>query len=286
MSYRRAMISIRRRTVRLWVTTVGLAVVPFASAAFAQTIPQRDISRPPEVSSCPGEDPGGSSGTGVPEDGFADVPTTNVHEYAIDCLVWYGLAAGTSTSTYDPGSSVRRDQMASFIARLVDYAADADHAGSVGPGEALPPPPMENQFPCDVDVTNVHYDAIQRLAAANIVEGTGTDSSGRACYGPDGSVTRAQAATFVHDAQVYITNIIHDLDGADYFVDDSGNNHENNINVLAALGIARGTGNDTDGRLLYSPERDVQRDQMASFLARLLDFLVEEGEITPPATSE
>lgn len=99
---------------------------------------------------------------------------------------------------------MRRDQMASFIARLIDFAADPDHAGAAGPGEALPATPIENEFPCDVDVTNVHYDAIQRLAAANIVDGTGTDGNGRYCFDPAASVTRAQIASFVHDAQVYV----------------------------------------------------------------------------------
>lgn len=89
MSQRLATVSIRRRALSLW-STVGLVMVPLASSAFAEAIPERDISAPPEASSCPAESAGGSSGAGVPEDGLVDVPSTNVHEYAIDCLVWYG----------------------------------------------------------------------------------------------------------------------------------------------------------------------------------------------------
>lgn len=273
-----------RQIVWSWVTVTTLITLAVALPASGQAIRERSISEPPETSSCPTEPSGGAATAGVPEDGFTDVPTTNVHEYAIDCLVWYGVAAGTSNSTYDPSSSVRRDQMASFIVRLIDYAADAAHAGAAGPGEQLPPTPIEDEFSCDVDVTNVHYDAIQRLAAVNIVEGTGADSTGRPCYDPSGVVTRAQMATFVHDTQVYVMKLIYDLDGdSDFFVDDSGNDHENNINVLAAFGVAQGTGVDESGRRFYGPSLDVQRDQMASFLARLLDFLVEEGETRPPS---
>lgn len=80
---------------------------------------------------------------------------------------------------------------------------------------------------------------------------------------------------------------IYDLSGSpDYFADVAGNSHENNISVLAAFGVAQGIGTDDDGRRLYGPGLDIRRDQMAAFLARMLDFLVQEEEIRPPSTSQ
>jgi hypothetical protein len=274
-----------RGIVWTWVivTTLSLGLVATASPVSGQAIPERSISQPPETSSCPIDSSDGSGTALVPEDGFIDVPTNSVHEFAVDCIAWYEVASGTSATTYDPGGSVQREQMASFIARLIDFAAEVDNAGSSGPGRELPPPPTDNQFPCDVSTTSTHYDNIQRLAVAGIVDGTRVNDAGNFCFDPGIAVTRSQMAAFLARAQQYVTGIATDLDSdADYFVDDDSDVHLDDIDLIAALGIARGTGADEGGRRLYSPGLDVKRDQMATFLARTLDFLVEEGETRPP----
>src|SRR2546423_2688772 len=56
----------------------------------------------------------------VPPAGFTDVAPGNVHHDAIDCMVWWRIAAGTSSHTYNPSGQVNRGQMATFIARLID----------------------------------------------------------------------------------------------------------------------------------------------------------------------
>jgi hypothetical protein len=78
-------------------------------------------------------------------------------------------------------------------------------------------------------------------------------------YCPVNSVTRAQMASFLKRAL--------DLPAAprDYFWDDAGSMHEDDINRLTASGVAGGCG---DGR--YCPNASVNRGQMASFLARAL----------------
>jgi hypothetical protein len=58
----------------------------------------------------------------------------------------------------------------------------------------------------------------------------------------------------------------------DYFTDDDGNPHEDNINKAAEAGFALGTTATT-----FDPSSNVRRDQMASFLTRMLDRLVAEG---------
>jgi hypothetical protein len=53
----------------------------------------------------------------------------------------------------------------------------------------------------------------------------------------------------------------------DYFADDNGNKHEDNINRLAAAGITSGC---ADNR--FCPDGAVARDQMGSFLKRALEL--------------
>jgi hypothetical protein len=147
--------------------------------------------------------------------------------------------------------------MASFVARLVD-ATDV----------ALPAT-GEDFF--DDDATSGHQDNINRLAAAGIVSGTGHRQ-----YSPHANVTRAQMATFLFRAARFVLG--HDLPpGQDWFADDNGSAHQHSINANAHAGIATGTGPGA-----FSPTNPVSRAQMASFLARLADLLVDEGRASPP----
>lgn len=86
-------------------------------------------------------------------------------------------------------------------------------------------------------------------------------------YCPVRSVTRAQMASFLARAM--------DLPptSRDYFSDDRDSYHEDDINRLAAAGVTAGCGN---GR--YCPNGTVDRDEMASFLARALNL--------PPASRD
>lgn len=174
--------------------------------------------------------------------------------------------------------------MASFIARMLDYISDSDNAGPDGPGRELPGVPLSNHFPCDVDRANAHYANIQRLTTAGIVEGTGTNDAGEACFGPGNTITRAQMASLIEGAEAYTDNTRVALADQDFFVDDNGDTHEDEINVIGFYGISHGIGTNQAGEALYGPGLKVLRDQMASFLARTLDLQVEEGMIVPPGT--
>lgn len=57
-----------------------------------------------------------------------------------------------------------------------------------------------------------------------------------------------------------------------------GNPHEHNINRAAEAGL---TGGRPDGT--YKPQAAVTRAQMASFVARVLDLLVDDGHTDLPA---
>src|SRR3954451_20186728 len=114
----------------------------------------------------------------VPPTSFTDVAPANVHKDAIDCMVWWRIANGTSAHTYNPGGQVNRGQMASFIARLIDVTSK------------VLPPAASDHFPDDND--NPHQANINRLAEAGIVSGKADGT-----YGPTDPVNRGQMATFL-----------------------------------------------------------------------------------------
>ncbi|MDP9405740.1 MAG: S8 family serine peptidase, partial [Actinomycetota bacterium] len=181
----------------------------------------------------------------VPSAGFTDV-AGNRHEAAIDCVVWRGVARGATARTYAPALQVTRGQMASLLANVVEQA-----------GVTLPP--ASDQGFDDLG-GSVHADRVNQLAAAGLVAGVTRDE-----YRPGAVVSRAQMATFL----VRAVELVEDAGmtaGRDAFDDDDGNVHEPSIDKLAAAGIASGSGNRT-----YLPSAGVRRDQMASFLARVLE---------------
>lgn len=107
----------------------------------------------------------------------------------------------------------------------------------------------------DVSSTQFVWD-IAWLYDAGITVGCADDR-----YCPRDLVTRQQMASFLARAL--------DLPAADedFFVDDDGSQHEADINRLASAGITVGCDADR-----FCPLANVQRDQMASFLARGLDL--------------
>ncbi len=190
---------------------------------------------------------------------FVDI-VGNVHEEAIDCITSMGIAhggpGGLPGDEYGPSLDVQRDQMASFVVRMIDSIAPAS-LPAVAPGD---------RFGCDVDRSNVHFDAIQRLAAAGVVVG-GAGGTASDCYSPSQTVRRDQMTSFLKRAIEQVTGAALSSD-RDFFADDSASVHHPSINALAAAGIVVGKGG-----FAYHPGAGVRRDQMASFMARTLDFL-------------
>ncbi|MEX2658149.1 MAG: hypothetical protein WD232_00530, partial [Acidimicrobiales bacterium] len=117
--------NIKRRVTRLLgaVSVVALAfgLLPVSPASADHPDPPAALSF---VEAC----------ENAAEDVFTD-DDTSIHETAIDCIAFYAITSGKTPTTYAPAESVRRDQMASFIANEIDYAAEN------GTGEALPAAP-------------------------------------------------------------------------------------------------------------------------------------------------
>ena len=105
------------------------------------------------------------------------------------------------------------------------------------------------------DETSKHEASINRLRAAGIT--SGCDSS-RFC--PSGAVTREQMATFIARASGLTVGA-----GRNYFWDDNGRTHEDNIDRMAAAGMTYGRATDK-----FCPTGSVTREQMAAFLHRVV----------------
>jgi hypothetical protein len=184
---------------------------------------------------------GTSSGTRFP-----DVDPYGVHTPAIECLAGYGITAGRANGSYGPAAPVRRDQMASFVARTL-MAAGVDLPGE--PPDAF-----------DDDGTSVHEHAINQLAAIDVVRGSAPRR-----FDPAATVPRGQMTTFLVRAYEHATGTPLRA-GRNHFTDDDGHAHEASINKAATAAFTAGQTPTT-----FNPARVVTRDQMATFLARLLD---------------
>jgi hypothetical protein len=183
---------------------------------------------------------------------FPDVAATNVHAPAISCAAEWGIAQGHGDGTFRPGNGVRRDQMASFIVRTLE--ASGRHL-------LLPGDDPANHGFSDVG-DSAHAEAIGKLAVAGIVRGT-SDTT----YSPDRYVRRDQMAAYLVRSVEWARHTTITAPSAP-FTDIAGNTHEAAIDAAYDLGL-------TTGRTptLYDPATQVRRDQMATFLMRLLDEL-------------
>ena len=110
----------------------------------------------------------------------------NVHESNINRLAAAGIVKGETATQYAPLQPVRRDQMASFIARAANFAA----TGSV-PSSGAGIFATSNDYFTD-DNGDVHEANINGIAAQGIAIGTGGG-----LYQPSASVIRAQMALFI-----------------------------------------------------------------------------------------
>ncbi|HVL98463.1 MAG TPA: Ig-like domain-containing protein [Egibacteraceae bacterium] len=238
-----------------------LAVLGAMAVAFA-LLPQTAGAQEPPA------DPLNACPENAPAAGFTDrgnIP--QVHRANVDCAAHFGIVRGFADNTYRPRLQVRRDQMASFIALTLDAAGVDLPAGN------------PNTF-TDVPATNVHADNINRLAAAGIVEGGPVGRSTNQ-YGPELRTRRDQMASFLMRAAGFaLQNNVNAFDSTTQQFTDvpAGNVHFRKVNAAAENRIALGTGGG-----LYQPRLETRRDQMASFVVRLLNFILTDGPRPPGA---
>ncbi len=183
-------------------------------------------------------------GDPVPPSPFNDIGGS-VHYDDILYIAELGITKGCnppSNSQFCPDDNVTRGEMAAFLVRALgltdgggkDWFADDD--GTIFEGD------------------------INKLAAAGIT--SGCNGSGTE-YCPNAPATRGEMAAFLVRAFGY-----DDPGQGDWFTDDDDSMFEGNIDRLKVAGVTVGCNPPTNDR--FCPVDRVQRDQMASFLARAL----------------
>ncbi len=200
-------------------------------------------------------------------DHFVDVDATHTHATAINCLWAYGIVQGQVADdgfAYSPGSDVTREQMASFIAAMIDQLPNEVYA--------LPGADAEPDFTDAAEISSAHAANVDRLQQAGIISGYGDGT-----FRPGVSIDRAQMATFIAQA---IERVIDDelmrAEGEPF--EDVSGTHQANIEKLTQLGIVQG-----QTRTTYGPHAPTSRAQMATMVARSLDYFVFEGLLEPVA---
>ncbi len=188
---------------------------------------------------------------------FTDVPAGDPHADAITCVRWWAIMEAVSGTSFVPDGVVTRGDMATFLARVITHS-----------GGGLPAQPPD-RFPDDDQ--DVHAHNIDQLAAVGIVSGRADGT-----YGPDAPVRRGEMAAFLVRTYRYRTGAALSPAG-DFFTDDSDSVFSDAINSAAT---ARFVGGFADGT--YRPHVAITREQMATFVGRALDALVENGFSTTP----
>lgn len=166
----------------------------------------------------------------------------SVHEGNIEDIAAAEITVGCNPPTNDnfcPNDDLTRGQMAAFLNRALNLPATSEDAFTD-------------------DESSVFQGDINQLAAADITRGCNPPTNDNFC--PDDTITRGQMAAFMTRA--------FNLPAAttDYFTDDDASIFEDDINALRAAGITQGS--NPPANTEFSPDRDMSREEMASFLAR------------------
>lgn len=176
--------------------------------------------------------------------GFSDVPRGGVHAGAIACLVDRGLTNGVSADRFAPTTSITRGQVAAFLVRTLEEG-----------GASVPSDPPRV---CGSGTFARDADALIALGAATTA----------ACDGQV-AITRAQMAAWTSGA-LAAAGVSAEAT-VDWYGDDAGSPDRASVDRLTSLGVVTGTGQG------FSPFLGLTRAQMATFLARTLDALVDHS---------
>lgn len=183
----------------------------------------------------------------------------DVHVLTVDCTFELGISQGEMVDgerVYRPRGSTTRAQMATFVVQTLEAAGyDLPASSDQGFGDIA---------------GNPHEDNINRLAAAGIVRGVSDDR-----YAPGRTVRRDQMASFILQAASFAYDdtefeALSDPGFADVL---ATNVHRGNIAAAYELfGLVQG-----QSQTRYDPNADTTRQQMATFLVRLVDITLKDG---------
>ena len=180
------------------------------------------------------------SGTFIDDDG-------NLHEPNIEVIAALGITLGCNppdNDEYCPAQDVTRAEMAAFLIRALG------EEGNLGPYQAIFPDVPQGQW---------YTPYVERLANLGITEGYPDGT-----YKPTGIVSRAEMAAFLVRAFPPIvldppTGLFTDVPATEWYAASAED--------LYDRAVTKGC---SANPLKYCPTDPVKRDQMASFLARIL----------------
>ncbi len=178
------------------------------------------------------------------------------HEDAIDTVYDLGITTGCSEMRFCPLEDVERWQMALFLTRLWAVAG----MEPVPPGD-----PMFVDIEAYPPMTRV---AIEELAALGITSGVAPD-----LFDPGSTVSRAQMALFL-DRTLRVLGVPTPDTQLTAFTDLVGQPQQvvDAVARLAQLGVTTGT-----SATSFEPSGVVSREQMATFLARVITTISGES---------
>ena len=169
------------------------------------------------------------------------------HEGNIEVIAAADITRGCNpplNTSFCPGDSLTRGQMAAFLFRALNLKQVA------------------MDFFTDDDGTLFETE-INAIAAQGITKGCNPPLNTSFC--PGDSVTRGQLASFFVRALGLTAGA-----GDNLFTDDDASVHEADIDRLGTAGITKGCNPPANDR--YCPDDSVNRDQVASFIARAMGW--------------
>jgi len=179
------------------------------------------------------------------EEGFSDVPPSSWAYDYIQAIRDEGITGGCGNGNYCPKDFVTREQMAAFLIRAILGDPDEDYCNGVDPF-------------LDVAAEAWSCPHIKSMVELNITGGCGQGN-----YCPQGLVTREQMAVFIVRALEGDPSANY-CNGVAPFDDVSPSSWScGHIKRLVEMGITQGCSSGS-----YCPGNEVNREQMAAFLAR------------------
>jgi hypothetical protein len=211
--------------------------------------------------------------------GFPDqAALSSANEREIICVYNWGITQGRADGTFGTLAALNRAQIVTFMIRLLN-APRVETAPGAAPADTF----------TDTDAIPAEH-RHNVLIAANLGIAVGFEDGS---FRPNATVTRAQAASYLvrtqrvingsyaispEDFQAYIDTLDFDPE----LTDVVGSVHEDNIVLLARLGVVGGYPDGT-----YRPGAGLMRGHMAALLARHLDVLhdLDLDYLAPPPGS-
>lgn len=191
---------------------------------------------------------------------YTDLADDDPRRLPADCVTWWRVLLRQG-SRFRPASTITRERLATVMVRILG-------AGGVSL------PPARHDFFSDDDAS-VHEANINALAAAGLVRGNGDR------FSPTAPTQRGQVASTAVALYEQVLGEAVPTATKDWYDDDTGSVHEDNINRAAEAGLIVGMSPRS-----FAPSATQRRDATAHTAAHLLDAFVGRGRANVPTYGE